>query len=51
VGFDDEFSLGDALQNNEQSSDSRYRISFVVDSYANEFDTDRHNHALDLLMP
>jgi len=43
-------SFGDSIAESKNTSDSRYRISFLVDSYANEFE-DNRKHALDLLIP
>jgi len=42
--------IGEALRKDTKTSDARYRISYVIDSYANEFNSNR-DHALDLMLP
>jgi len=50
VSYSNKEGIGKALEDDNKTSDARYRISYVIDSYANEFNSDR-NHALDLMLP
>jgi hypothetical protein len=50
VQYSNKESIGKALAEDKKASDSRYRISYVIDSYANEF-KDNRSHALDLMLP
>lgn len=49
---DDNQSIGDVLNDNEKTSDSRFRASYLVDSIANQFDQGQDRSlALKMVMP